>query len=323
MRTNLVLALVFAISGFTLCILFLVLLNVQIPEEPFSLWSELPYAGMFQYAGIICLAGAILYLLMETFENAVINAKNLVVIAAVVLANFVSFFLGGYHTLLPTLYLVGLIGSSVVGAWAVVRIRTKDLVSLVAMAILVAAVDEYAHTSAGTLTYFDRAVPSPLTVFGWSLFMILLVTIAKFMMRMRLFDLQDQRTLRIIPVISCLILVSAAAVLQGYVSVFNWVLVLVYVMLGLASFYYTYGHSLKWNISLMTSSLVFGAFMEFTGRWEGLWAFRFMEPVSLLILFSWPLRIWTVNALCLLFDVDFGSDDFEKEPKEISDSVKD
>ena len=306
MRTNLVLALVFVISGFTLCTLFFVFLNVQIPQEPFSLWSELPYAGMFQYAGLVCLAGAILYLLMETLENIIINTKNLAVISVFVLANFVFFFLGGYHTLLPILFLVGLVGTSVVSAWAAVGIGTKDLVSLVAMTTLVAAVDEYAHTSAGTLTYFDRAVPSPLTVFGWSLFMILLVTVTKSMMRIRLFDVQDQRTLRTLPVIVSLILVSAAAVLQGYVSVFDWVLVLVYVVLGGASLYYTYGHSLKWNILLMITSLVFGLFMESTGSWEGLWTFRFMEPVSLLILFSWPLRIWTVNALCLLFNVDFG-----------------
>lgn len=305
MRTKLILALFLVISGLTSCTLFFIFLNIQIPTGLFSSWSELPYAGMFQYAGIICLAGAIIYLLMELFEKAVINMKNLFVISVVVLANFISFFIGGYHTLLPTFFLVGLIGTSVIGAWVANGIGTMDLVIFIIIATIVAAIDEYAHTSVGTLTYFDNGVPSLLTVFGWSLFIMLLVTLSKFLMRFRIFDIKDQRILRISPVIVSLILVSIVAVVQEYFISFDWLLFLVYVMLGSASLYYTYRNPLKWNILLMITSLLFGFLMEFMGRWEGLWTFRFMEPVSLLILFSWPLRIWTVNSFCLFFDVDF------------------
>ena len=233
------------------------------------------------------------------------NTKNLVIIFVMILANLISFFLGGYYTLLPIMFLVGLVGASILSAWTVIGMETKDLVPFIAMATLVATIDEYAHTSAGTLTYFDNAAPSPLTVFGWSLFMILILTITKLMMKIHLLDLQNKKTPRILPVLISLILISTMVVLQGYVSVFNWVLVLVYVMLGLASFYYSYEHPLNWNLSLMTSSLAFGFYMEFTGALEGLWTFRFMEPVSLFIVFSWPLRTWAVNAFCLLFNVDF------------------
>jgi len=51
--------------------------------------------------------------------------------------------------------------------------------------------------------------------------------------------------------------------------------------------------------------------MEYVGSLEGLWTFRFNDPISLLILFSWPLRIWAVNALCFAFAVDF-SKNYEK-----------
>lgn len=309
MRTKLVLALILAITGFISCTMFFVFLNIQIPQEPFSLWYELPYAGMFQYAGIICLVGAIVYLLMELFEEAVINTKNLFIISVVVLANFISFFVGGYHTLLPFFFLVGLMGTSLISAWVANGLGTMDLVIFITTATLVAALDEYAHTSAGTLTYFDNAVPSLLTVFGWSLFMILLVTLSKYLMRFRIFDVKDSRVLRILPVIVSLTLVSTVAVVQGYISAFNWLLVLVYVILGSASFYYTYRNPLRWNTLLMITSLVFGLTMESMGRWEGLWTFRFMEPVSLIILFSWPLRIWAVNSFCLFFDVDFSRGD--------------
>jgi hypothetical protein len=54
-------------------------------------------------------------------------------------------------------------------------------------------------------------------------------------------------------------------------------------------------------------SLAFGFGMEFLGRMEGLWVFRFQNPVSLLILFSWPLRVWAVSALCYIVNVDFSN----------------
>lgn len=308
MRANLVLALVFVVSGFALCTISFVLLNVQIPQEPFSLWSELPYVGMFHYAGIVCLAGAILFLLMDRLENIIMNIVNLVVISVVVLANFVSFFFGGYQALLPILFLLGLLGTSIVSAWSAIRMDTRDLMTLVVIATLVAAVDEYAHTSAGTLSYFDNAVPSPLTVSGWGLFIILIVTVAGVLARSRTLDIREQKRIRTFPFFASAILVGSVAVLQGYISVFNWALIAVYAMLVLGSLYYTYTHSLKWNLMLMASSLLFGFSMEYMGRWEGLWTFRFMEPISLLILFSWPLRIWTVNAFCTFFGADFSKD---------------
>lgn len=70
MRANLLLALILLIAGFALCLSFFVLINVHIQSEPFAAWSELPYAGMFQYAGLVCLVGAVIYLFMERQEGA-------------------------------------------------------------------------------------------------------------------------------------------------------------------------------------------------------------------------------------------------------------
>ena len=263
MRSNIVLALVLAFSGLVLCTLFFVFLNIRIPQEPFSLWSELPYAGIFQYAGIICLAGAVIYLLMETEVSIVINPASMAMIGVVILANFASFLLGGYYALTPIFFLIGLVGTSVIGAWVSVGMRTKDLLSLIAVATFVAAIDEYAHTSVGTLTYFDNAVPSPLTVSGWSLFTILLLTVTKITMRVRLLNIPDRKLLRTVPALLSTILVLAVALFQGYTGLFNWLLVLVYSMLILASLYYTYKHPLKWNVLLMIVSLAFGLSMEY------------------------------------------------------------
>ncbi len=69
MRANLFLATIFAVFGFLLSCLFFIFINIQIPFEPLATWSELPYANMFQYAGLVCSLGAIIYLLMERLES--------------------------------------------------------------------------------------------------------------------------------------------------------------------------------------------------------------------------------------------------------------
>jgi hypothetical protein len=65
MRANLFLALILAIAGFALCLTFFVLINIHVDFEPVKSWTDFQYAGMFQFAGLVCLVGAILYLLME------------------------------------------------------------------------------------------------------------------------------------------------------------------------------------------------------------------------------------------------------------------
>lgn len=234
-----------------------------------------------------------------------INKKNLLIITVLVLINLVAFLWGEYHTLMPIFYIAGFIGISIISFWVGNTLETKDLIALAVSATLLAFVDEYAHISVGTLTYFDQAVPSPLTVFGWSIFMISIVGVTRLIVTIRPLQIEDNKKLRTLPVIISLILILAVTVLQDYIGIFNWVLILVYLFLFAASFYYTYVHPLKWNLFLMITSLILGLCMEYVGGLEGLWTFRFQDPISLLILFSWPLRIWAVNALCFAFGVDF------------------
>ncbi|MBC8224896.1 hypothetical protein H8E65_09920, partial [Candidatus Bathyarchaeota archaeon] len=83
-----------------------------------------------------------------------------------------SFFWGGYHTLMPFMFLTGLVLASVVSLWSSLYMETKSLVTLTVVTIALAVVDEYAHTSSGAFSYFDGMTPSPLTVFGWSLLVL-------------------------------------------------------------------------------------------------------------------------------------------------------
>lgn len=69
MRNKVLLSLLLVIGGFLLSCVFFILVNVEIEMEPFATWTELPYAGMFQYAGLICLLGALIYLCIEGYET--------------------------------------------------------------------------------------------------------------------------------------------------------------------------------------------------------------------------------------------------------------
>ena len=236
-----------------------------------------------------------------------INIKNLLVILVLITANIIAFFWGGYQTLTPILYIGGFAVICIIDAWMSNGWHTKDLATLVLAATLLSFLDEYAHTSIGTLTYFDHIAPSPLTVFGWSVFMIFLVGASRLIVNMSWLKTENHGKLGTIPVVVTLLLILAVIAIQDFLSIFDWVAVLLYLLLFVTSFYYTSNHSLRWNLLLMVMSLVFGFGMEFLGRMEGLWVFRFQNPVSLLILFSWPLRVWAVNALCYIVGVDFSN----------------
>lgn len=237
-----------------------------------------------------------------------INTQNVVIVFILILANVLAFFLGGYYTLTPIFYLIGFVGIMVISAWVGIKMSSKNLIFIIVTATLIALIDEYAHTSVGTLSYFDQAVPSPLTVFGWSIFMLFLVAATKVLMKIPGLETHPSKVLRIFPVFASLIPISIILVFQNYLNIFNWVIILVYVMLFAASIYYTYAHSFKWNLMLLLCSLIFGLSMEYLGAWQGLWSFRFNEPISLLILFSWPIRTWTVCACCFIFGVDFSGE---------------
>jgi UDP-2,3-diacylglucosamine pyrophosphatase LpxH len=254
----------------------------------------------------------------EEKKRARINFKNLLVISFIIVLYFIAFFLGGYYALTPTIYLAGFLVISVISAWAVsYYYPTKDLLCLVTAATLVALVDEYAHTSVGTIFYFDQAVPSPLKILSWSIFLLSIIELANFLGKIRVWEKTYPKIMRTLPVFVCLIPLLIVMVAQGYIYTFNWVIILVYVVLFAASFIYTSVHTLKWNFMFMISSLIFGLIFEYLGSWQGLWTFGFNEPISLLILFSWPIRIWTVSLFCCLLGVDFGVPTYE--PKVLVD----
>jgi len=217
----------------------------------------------------------------------------------------IAFFWGGYHTLVPVLFILGLIAVSTICAWAALSMETRDLVVLTVVSLATAVIDEYAHTSAGAFTYFDGMTPSPLTVFGWGLFILGILTLAQFLYEKIPLGAMDSGTLRSVPVLISMALLIACAWIQGYFPVFTMLLVLVYIAHGVASLYYSRLHPFGWNAWVMVVSLVVGVLMEFLGAMEGLWVYRFGEPLPLFMAFSWTLRTWTILAVSSLFDVDF------------------
>lgn len=234
------------------------------------------------------------------------------VILVLILANIFAIFWGKYYTLTPILFYAGLAVICAISAWVSIEWQTKNLIVIAVSATLVSFIDEYAHTSVGTLTYFDGYVPSLLTVFGWSIFMIFLVGVTRFIFNVRWVQVENHKKLRTLPVVISLALIITSIIVQGYLNIFNWVIILVYLLLFAASFYYTSVHQLKLNLLMMVISLAFGLSMEYVGGMEDLWTFRFHDPVSFLILFTWPLRLYAVNAVCAVAGVDFFS--FPKKP---------
>jgi hypothetical protein len=233
-----------------------------------------------------------------------VNKKNLSIVLALICATTVSFFWGGYHTLTPLLFLSGLFFVSVICLWSSQYMETRSLVTLTIVAMVVAVVDEYAHTSSGAFSYFDGMTPSPLAVFGWSLFTLGIIAIAQFLaQRVPLVGLDGGASRSLLVLILAFLLIVCAWA-QGYLRFFDLLLVSVYVLLFTASFYYSNMHQFGWCMWVVISSMIFGAIMEYLGGIEGLWVYQFNEPMAFFIVFTWTLRILTILAVSSLLGVE-------------------
>ena len=230
--------------------------------------------------------------------------SNALIMLALIAANMLAFFWGGYHTLTPILYASGLALASAVYIWAAMRMETRDLTVLTATSVALAFIDEYAHTTAETFTYFDRMKPSPLTVFGWGLFIPAILTIAQLLHEKLPLKTLGSGTPKTAPAIITIVLLIACAWTQGYLPVLSLTLAQVYALLGVASLYYTSRNPHGWNAWVMATSLIISTLMESIGAMEGMWTFRFNEPLPLFMVFTWALRTWTVLAASSLLGVD-------------------
>ncbi|MHA2229856.1 MAG: hypothetical protein ACXABL_11670 [Candidatus Thorarchaeota archaeon] len=244
------------------------------------------------------------------------NAKNMFIVGWVITAIAASFLILEYYTLAPTFFLIGLVVAALFGLWRANRMKTRDLICLVTVSILIALIDEYAHASSGVLTYFDHSTPSLLTVMGWSLFVLLIFGIAEIMNRLPLLKELDKREakrrpstlalfIRIIPALLAIVLLIILAFAQGYLGVFSPLLAAVYVALGITSLYYSHLRTVSWNLSILICSAFVGFVMEYVGGLEGMWWYYYLEPVPLFMMFTWALRTWAILSCCYFVGVRF------------------
>ncbi len=233
--------------------------------------------------------------------------KSLLVALVLIFGTVTAFFLGGYHALVPIRFSAGLLCVSAVCLWAASRVRTKKLVTLAGVTIAVATVDEYLHVSTGVYEYYDRGVPSPISVFGWSLLMVFILMIATMLSKFLPWKNRRKRP-GTIPALVILILLPVSAGMQGYLPILRSPVILLYAVMCMLSLFYAYTQPLGWTISLMISGMIVGGAMEFVGSLDGLWSFHFAESLPLFMIVVWALRTWAVHASCFLLDVDFAEE---------------
>jgi hypothetical protein len=233
-----------------------------------------------------------------------VNYRNLLIVLALLSATTVSFFWGGYHTLMPFMFVTGLVLVSSISLWSSLYMETRSIVILSLVAMVISAVDEYSHTSSGAFSYFDGMTPSPLTVFGWSLLVLGIISIARILYQKIPLDDLDSRVLRTLLVLIPVLLLIASAWAQGYLRFFDPLLIFVYFILSMASLYYSYSHRFGWSLWVVTSSLILSALMEYLGGIEGLWVYQFNEPMAYFIVFTWTLRVLTILAVSSLLGIE-------------------
>jgi UDP-2,3-diacylglucosamine pyrophosphatase LpxH len=234
------------------------------------------------------------------------NLKNLFFVSFMILLYLLAFFWGGYYPLTPATYLAGFLGIFIISAWiGSCCYSTRSLLCLVLTTTLVALFE------VGTISFFSLTFLSPLKILGWSILTIFLVEVANFLEKITSWWKSYPKNMRILPVFLCLIPLFILTVAQAYLYTYDLALIIVYVILLALSFVYTSVHTLQSNFMAMISSLFFCFIIEFVSNPQRLLTFGFNEPLSLLTLFSWPIRTWTIYLLCGLAGCEFGRKEYD------------
>ena len=232
------------------------------------------------------------------------NHRNLLIVVALISATAASFLWGGYHTLMPFMFLTGLVLASAISLWSSLYMETRSLATLSIVTLVISAVDEHAHTSSGAFSYFDGMKPSPLTVFGWTLLVLDILAVARLLYPKFPTNVHDSVALRALLVITPVLLLLVSAWAQDYLRFFDPLLVIVYIILFSASLHYTYSHRFGWSMWIVASSLIFSALMEYLGGVEGLWVYQSDAPIAVFIVFTWVLRVLSILEVSSLLGVE-------------------
>ena len=229
-------------------------------------------------------------------------------VVALALATAAALFYGGYLSLRPYVFIVGLVAAIGVSIWASQGLATRDLFVLFLVTLVTAFIDEWIHTTAGVLAYYDQLKPAPLTVFGWSLFILSIVTLAKVISDRVPLDSIENPRLRSLPVIAFTVILFLLAWQQGYLDVFGWAMVILYAAHFVAGVLYSSKVPLSWSLWVMLLGMLLGGAMEFIGSVAGTWSYRSGEHLVYFMVFTWALRTLTILAVSQALGADIQSE---------------
>jgi hypothetical protein len=110
-----------------------------------------------------------------------------------------------------------------------------------------------------------------------------------------------------LPIVLIVALFAMFMTWEGYLAIASREVLLMYAIMAALGLLYSMRHSIEWNVSLMTVSIAIGGTMELIGSLAGFWQYHFMEPLSMLIVLTWPLNTWAVHSIIYLLGIDLGA----------------
>ena len=229
---------------------------------------------------------------------------NLSAVLIVVLISLAGFYYAGYlwrSLLFEFSYLVDIAVSLLVA----LRMKTRPLLTMIALTAILAFLVEKSLISADVLTYKSEN-PFPFIVTGWTLMMISILGLSD-ICRKWLVDLNMFKKLqkwRVVPAILASLIFAAFYIWEGYFGIAGTELSLMYLGMMVLGLIYSSRCSIEWNTSLIILSVVLGGYMELFGSLAGFWHYHYDERLAIFIIIAWTLNSWAVHGIALLTGVN-------------------
>jgi len=228
---------------------------------------------------------------------------NLFIISVLTFIMLLFYVIEGYLAISSLYFMLGLVFAIIFAALFATRMRTKDLIVLSIISILMAYLVEHLASLAGMWQY--NGPPQLLfSTFSTPIFVIPIIGFTHFLSRVFAYVELSGKRFRNVPFVMVLFAFAVFFYMEGYLALATVPVLAMYAAFALLGLFYNNGQVLEYNLALAIVAAGLGGTMELAGISSGLWSFAFGEGLPVFISPAWAMNIGAICGITRIFGIN-------------------
>ncbi len=209
----------------------------------------------------------------------------------------------GYLAISSLYFMLGLVFAIIFTALFATRMKTKDLIVLSIISIIIAYLMEHLASLAGMWQY--NGPPQLLfPTFSIPIFVIPIIGFTHFLSRVFVYVELSGKRFRNVPFVMVLVAFAVFFYLEGYLALATVPVLAMYAAFVMLGLFYNNGQVLEYNLALAIVAAGLGGTMELVGISSGLWSFAFGEVMPVFIIPAWAMNMGAIYGITRIFGIN-------------------